>query len=77
MALIHEQLNRDDEPDRLDFREYVETLARELFYSYGVDSERIRLRLRPGACFARPESGHSVRADFERTAHQFAEVRIP
>jgi two-component sensor histidine kinase len=44
MALIHERLNRDDEPDRLDFREYVQSLARDLFYSYGVDSERIRLR---------------------------------
>jgi PAS domain S-box-containing protein len=44
MALIHERLNRDDDPDQLDFHEYVETLARDLFYSYGVDSERIQLR---------------------------------
>jgi PAS domain S-box-containing protein len=44
MALIHERLNRDDEPDRLDFREYAATLARDLFHSYGVDSERIALR---------------------------------
>jgi PAS domain S-box-containing protein len=44
MALIHERLNRDGEPDRLDFREYAATLARDLFYSYGVNSERIRLR---------------------------------
>jgi len=44
MALIHERLNRDDEPDRLDFREYAAALARDLFYSYGVDSERIHLR---------------------------------
>jgi len=44
MALIHERLNRDGEPDRLDFREYAATLARDLFYSYAVDSERIRLR---------------------------------
>jgi PAS domain S-box-containing protein len=43
MALIHERLNRDDAPDQLDFREYVETLARDLFYSYGVDRERILL----------------------------------
>ncbi len=45
MALIHERLNRDDVPDRLDFREYVETLARNLFYSYGVNPDRINLRL--------------------------------
>ncbi len=44
MALIHERLNRDDEPDRLDFREYAAALARDLFSSYGVDSERIHLR---------------------------------
>jgi PAS domain S-box-containing protein len=44
MALIHERLNRDGEPDRLDFREYAATLARDLFRSYGVNSERIRLR---------------------------------
>jgi PAS domain S-box-containing protein len=45
MALIHERLHRDDEPDRLDFREYAAKLARDLFYSYGVNSERIGLRL--------------------------------
>ncbi|HYL75165.1 MAG TPA: histidine kinase dimerization/phosphoacceptor domain -containing protein [Bryobacteraceae bacterium] len=44
MALIHERLNRDSVPDRLDFREYLETLSRDLFYSYGVDTERIKLR---------------------------------
>jgi len=44
MALIHERLNGNGEPDRLDFREYASTLARDLFHSYGVDSERIGLR---------------------------------
>jgi PAS domain S-box-containing protein len=44
MALIHERLNRDDAPDQLNFSEYVETLARDLFYSYGVNPDRIRLR---------------------------------
>jgi PAS domain S-box-containing protein len=44
MALIHERLHLDSEPDRLDFREYAEKLARDLFYSYGVNSERIQLR---------------------------------
>jgi PAS domain S-box-containing protein len=44
MALIHERLNRNGEPDWIDFREYAAALARDLFYSYGVDSERIRLR---------------------------------
>jgi PAS domain S-box-containing protein len=44
MALIHERLHLNDEPDRLDFREYAANLARDLFYSYGVNSERIRLR---------------------------------
>jgi PAS domain S-box-containing protein len=44
MALIHERLNRDGEPDWLDFPEYAAALARDLLYSYGVDPERIRLR---------------------------------
>jgi PAS domain S-box-containing protein len=44
MALIHERLHFNDEPDRLDFREYAAKLAHDLFYSYGVDSERIKLR---------------------------------
>jgi PAS domain S-box-containing protein len=44
MALIHERLHLNDEPDRLDFREYAAKLARDLFYSYGVNSERIRLQ---------------------------------
>jgi PAS domain S-box-containing protein len=44
MALIHERLNGDDQPDRLDFAGYVETLARDLFYSYGADSSLVQLR---------------------------------
>jgi PAS domain S-box-containing protein len=44
MALIHERLNGNGEPDRLDFREYAAKLARDLFHTYGVDSQRIALR---------------------------------
>ena len=44
MALIHDRLNREDKPDQLDFSEYVKDLARNLFYSYGVDAEVIQLR---------------------------------
>jgi len=44
MALIHERLHGDAQPDQLEFREYVEALARDLFYSYGVDSALIQLR---------------------------------
>ena len=44
MALIHERLHGEDEPDRLDFCHYAETLATDLFFSYGVSRERIRLR---------------------------------
>jgi PAS domain S-box-containing protein len=43
MALIHERLNQDDQTDRLDFPDYVESLARDLFYCYGAEPERIRL----------------------------------
>jgi len=45
MALIHERLNRDDDPDYVDFREFVDVLVRDLFYSYGADAAQLRLRL--------------------------------
>jgi len=45
MALIHERLNGDEDLERIEFGEYAKTLAHDLFYSYGVDCERIRLRL--------------------------------
>lgn len=44
MALIHDRLNGNDKPDQLDLRDYVQTLARDLFYSYGVDSNLVQLR---------------------------------
>ena len=49
MAMIHERLHSTEDTDRLDFREYVEALTRELFYAYGVNSSRVRLRLDLGA----------------------------
>jgi len=48
MALIHERLNRDEGLEQLDFREYAETLARELFYSYGANPDKaLRFELAP------------------------------
>jgi len=49
MAMIHERLQSLDHSDRLDFREYVAALARELFYAYGVDTSRVSLQLDLGA----------------------------
>ncbi len=49
MAMIHERLHSTEDTDRLDFREYVESLARELFYAYGVNPGRVALRLELGA----------------------------
>jgi PAS domain S-box-containing protein len=49
MAMIHERLHSTEDADRLDFREYVEALARELFFAYGVNPGRVRLRLDLGA----------------------------
>jgi PAS domain S-box-containing protein len=49
MAMIHERLQSLDHTDRLDFREYVAALARELFYAYGVDTSRVSLQLDLGA----------------------------
>lgn len=45
MAMIHERLYGQEDVERLDFRDYVEGLAHDLFYAYGVDCETVRLRL--------------------------------
>jgi PAS domain S-box-containing protein len=45
MAMIHDRLHSTDDADRLDFREYVTSLARDLFYAYGVNANRVGLRL--------------------------------
>lgn len=45
MAMIHERLYSDEDIDHLDFRQYVQALARELFNVYFVNSNLVRLRL--------------------------------
>lgn len=45
MALIHDRLCGNNDLEHVDFREYVETLARELFAAHGVGSDRVQLRL--------------------------------
>jgi PAS domain S-box-containing protein len=42
MALVHEMLYRSPDLSRVDFREYLETLVRQLFRSHSVDVDRIR-----------------------------------
>ena len=45
MAMIHERLYSHEDIDRLDFRQYVEVLTRELFSAYALNSNRVSLRL--------------------------------
>lgn len=45
MALIHEELYKGDEIDRLDFADYLQRLAADLFRSYRLGNERIGLKL--------------------------------
>lgn len=45
MALIHEKLYRSTDLTRIEFAEYIESLAHELYRAHGVDPKRIRLRL--------------------------------
>src|SRR5579864_2844309 len=45
MAMIHERLYSHEDIDQLDFRQYIEALARELFSAYCVNSSLVRLRL--------------------------------
>lgn len=45
MALIHEELYKGNEIDRLDFADYLRRLTTDLFRSYRLENERIRLSL--------------------------------
>jgi two-component sensor histidine kinase len=45
MAMIHERLYSHEDVDRLDFRQYVEELALELFRAYCINPNLVRLRL--------------------------------
>ncbi len=44
MALIHEKLYQSKDLNKIEFSEYIESLIKDLFKSYNVDSERIRLK---------------------------------
>jgi len=43
MALIHEKLYQSKDLNKIEFSEYIESLIKDLFKSYNVDSDRIRL----------------------------------
>jgi two-component system, sensor histidine kinase PdtaS len=45
MALIHEKLYRSSDLSRINFSDYIETLAALLFRSYGVDTNLIKLQV--------------------------------
>ena len=46
MALIHEKLYRTKDFTSIDFDQYIKSLARDLFRSYGVDPNRIAMKIR-------------------------------
>ena len=45
MALVHEKLYQSSDLSRIDFSEYIQSLAALLFRSYAIDPERIQLRI--------------------------------
>lgn len=45
MALIHERLYQSSDLSRIEFSQYLRTLASHLFHSYQVSADRVRLRL--------------------------------
>ncbi|MDO5836257.1 MAG: PAS domain S-box protein [Methanobacterium sp.] len=45
MALIHERLYQSQDLKRIDFSDYIKTLASDLFRTYVVDPERINLKM--------------------------------
>lgn len=44
MALIHEKLYRSENLAKIDFSEYLETLARQLFFAFDVDNTKVKLQ---------------------------------
>ena len=44
MALIHEKLYQSKDLYKIEFSEYIKSLAKDLFSSYNIDYERIKLR---------------------------------
>jgi PAS domain S-box-containing protein len=45
MALIHEKLYQSTDLTKIDFSEYIESLANELYRAHGVDPEKVALKL--------------------------------
>jgi PAS domain S-box-containing protein len=45
MALIHEKLYQSADLTKIDFSEYIESLSHELYRAYGIDPDRITMRL--------------------------------
>lgn len=43
MAMIHESLYKSSDLKRIEFSEYINTLAKNLFYSYAADPERVKM----------------------------------
>ena len=51
MALIHEKLYQSKNLTRIDFAEYIQSLANYLFRSYGLNPEVIKLKINVGDVF--------------------------
>ncbi|MBP7737266.1 MAG: PAS domain S-box protein [Spirochaetes bacterium] len=45
MAMVHEKLYRADDMARVNFAEYINELARHLFYSYNINRQTVRLTI--------------------------------
>ncbi len=46
MAMIHESLYKSSDLKRIEFSEYINTLAKNLFYSYAADPERVKMSVK-------------------------------
>jgi len=44
MALVHDRIYQSEDLAKVNFEEYIKRLAIELFYSYNIDTERIKLK---------------------------------
>ncbi|KJU87176.1 signal transduction histidine kinase, partial [Candidatus Magnetobacterium bavaricum] len=45
MALIHERLYKSKDISTIDFGQYIKELAGDIFYSFGIEDDRVRLAI--------------------------------
>ena len=76
MALIHEKLYHSRDIEKIDFKEYIDDLARSLFQSYEVYGN-IELRIDVKDVFLGIDFAIPMRTDIKRACYKFNKIWFP